>query len=231
MALLTLQEYLQFRGGVAPSSTDQSSFAAIIPEAIDAVKRFLQNGNIEQTTYTIVMDAPVNPSLILPYAPVVADPAYFFLYVNWQANGDPAAFTSDFLNVMYRDYLLDVGPSDTTTCESGIVRLVANNIWGLNRERPPYSLSLKLTPLRGAIKVVYKAGYATVPPAIKAALSLIVSKIFNMRKLGIPLVSESLNGYSYSGQNAATADGIIQGDPTIRNLLKTFARPQVGSYY
>lgn len=205
-----------------------ASLSAMIDEAIDAVKRYTMNGALEATEYTQIIDAPPQTTLIIPYAPVSV--AGFEFYLNVQANGDPAAFTSAFLLTMYQDYVLDVGPTDALTSESGLVRSL-QGAWGIWFERPIYSLTNRLMPVRGAIKLVYTAGYATVPQSIKAALNLIVRKLFNMRKDGVPAISESLNGYSISRQNSATADGIIQGDPTIRNLLKTFCRPQVGSYF
>ncbi len=229
MALLTLAEHKTFAGITTSDPVRDASLSVIIDEACDAVIRFCQNGNIEQTAYTIILDAPSYPALVLPYTPVLV--AGFELYLNWDANGNPAAFTSGDLKTMYDYYALDVGPANVTTCESGIVRLINNNVWGWNRERPIYSLHLKIVPIRGAIKVVYTAGYATVPPAIKSAINLITRKIYNMRKLGVPVVSESLNGYSYSAQGTASAEGIIQGDPTIRAMLKTFCRPQIGSYF
>lgn len=181
-----------------------------------------------------MLDLPSYPSIVTQFAPVIYDPdgdpaRDFQLYINVDANGDPAAFTSDYLMEMYVDYCLDMGAADPTVSESGIVRLI-NGVYGVQRERPLYSLSTKITPIRGAVKIVYTAGYATVPPRLRAALQLIVRKIFNARKLGVPLTSESLNGYSYSAQQTATAEGLITGDPTIRKLLTNFCRPQIGRY-
>lgn len=212
-----------------------AALTAMIAEASDAVIRYCNNGSLEATQYTQILDAPPGSVIITPYAPVIykpdADPPINFeLYKLDSANGDPSAFTSNNLLTIYQDYILDMGPRDVTHSESGIVRFLRTPI-ALQFERPIYSLAVKLVPIRGAIKVVYTAGYETVPASIKMVLNLIVRRLFNMRKLGVPLTSESLNGYSYSSQGTATADGIITGDPTIQKALRTTERPQIGGYY
>jgi hypothetical protein len=220
--LLTLAAHKAFVGITSTDTTRDTALSEIIAEAEEAVIRHCQNGSITQQTYTLVMDAPTYPTLVLPFAPVQV--SSFQMFSNWNANGNPALFTSSDLLTMYTDYLLDCSPMNTTVCESGLVRLINSYPWGYNRERPIYSLATKVTPLRGSLMVVYTAGYATVPAVLRSALNLIVRKIYNMRVQGISAVSESLNGYSTSRQGSATAAGIIAGDPTIRQMLATFTR-------
>ncbi len=235
MALLTLTQHKTFAGITSTDVVRDASLSAIIDEVIDVVKRYCNNGDIEATEYTQVLDAPPYPSLVLPFAPVIYDPDAdepidFQLYRLSTANGDPSAFTAADLLTIYTDYTLDIGPANTTVSETGIVRFFHNPV-GLTFERPLYSLSVKPVPLRGAIKVVYTAGYQTVPPAIQGAINLMVRKIFNSRKIGGPLTGESLNGYSYSAQQSATANGILYGDPTVQQMLRPFCRAQIGGYY
>lgn len=233
--LLSLSEAKVFASITTNDPVRDAALQAMIDEAADAVKRWCQNGNLERTQYTQIMALPSYPTLILPYGPVHyapdADPAIDLqIYVNVGAWGQPDQFTSGYLLQPYQDWVLETGPTDITTSESGLVRLVSG-VQGVNRERPLYSLAVKVVPTWGAVKVVYTAGYATVPASIKAAMNLIVRKLYNARKDGVPAVSESLNGYAISRQNSATAEGMITGDPTIRGLLKTFCRPQIGSYF
>lgn len=235
MALLTLAEHKAFASLTTNDPARDAALTAMIAEASDAVIRHCNNGSLEATQYTQILDAIPQNSIILPYAPVIykpnADPAIDFqLYRLDTANGDPSAFTSANLLTIYRDYILDMGPTDVEHSLTGIVRFLNAPI-GLNFERPLYSLAVKLVPIRGAIKVVYTAGYETVPASIKMVINLVVRRLFNLRKLGVPLTSESLNGYSYSSQGTATADGIITGDPTISRVLRSFCRPQIGGYY
>lgn len=228
MALITLAEYKAFAGISSTDATRDASLNAMIAETDDAIKRYLHQ-NIESATYTTVMDAPNDVNINLPQLPVSFTD--FSIYVNWNANGDPSLFTSDDLLTMYTDYLLDPSPDSATISTTGIVRSM-QGWWGLWYQRNGYVLTPKSVPAYGCIKVVYTAGYATVPASIKAAANLLVSKLYMMRKIGMPENSTSLNGYSVSWQSAATANGILQGDPTIRSLLKPFGRQLfVGSYY
>ncbi len=207
----------------------------IIDEAISAVLAYCQNGTLELAEYTQILNLPSYPSLIVPFAPVTyapdaETPIDFSLWIKNDANGDPAAFTSDHLLRPYIDYVLETGPTNITVSDSGIVRFL-NGVWAVNRERPVYSLATKIIPGYGSVKVTYTAGYATTPPMLRMVLNLIVRKIYNARKLGVPITSESLNGYSYSTNSNITADGLITGDPSVQKSLRTFCRPQVGSYF
>lgn len=224
--LTTLAAYKAWLGYSA--SDRDAIYTAIITGVDDAVKRYLKQ-NIEQQTYTIVMDAPNDVNFSLPQLPVTITGTQ--LYVNWFANGDPSAFTSKDLLTLYTDYIIDPSPDDATVSTTGLVRFM-QGWWGVWYQRNGYILTPKAVPAYGAMKIVYQAGYATIPQSIVEAVNLITSKIYNMRRLGLPLVGESLNGYSYSSQSAATALGILQGDPTIRSFLKPFGRQIfVGSYY
>lgn len=231
MALLTLAEAREFAGLTRDDAARDASLQAMIAEAIDAVKQHCQNGEIERTQYTQILDAPPSTKIILPYAPVYYNPPTydFQIYRNPEANGDPLAFTSQHLLTIFRDYTLEkLGVPDPYTAGPGIVNFFNVSV-AMNYARPLYSLATKPVPVPGAIKVVYYAGYATAPYAIKMALNLIVRKLFNMRKDGVRALSESLNGYSISRESMP--EGIIAGDPTIRKALAPFCRPQVSGYY
>ena len=229
MAIRDLQTYYASVGAVTTDATRDAATQAYIDQANDAIIRYLHNGIIERKTYTIIMPAPVSLKLVVPVVPVRVSDA--LIYLNTSAQGDPAAFTSDNLLVPFRDYVWETGPYDATTSNSGIVRNLSA-AWGVWYQRPSLSLASQLVPVPGAIKLVFSAGYDTVPPSIQAAATLVVTRLYNMRKIGYPLNSESLQSYSYSAQSTASADGIIEGDPTIRALLRPFGRSiQVGSYY
>lgn len=233
--ILTLSQHKAWAGITTTDTTRDASLQEIIDEAISAILVYCNNGSLEQTAYTQILNLPSYPSLVVPFAPVTyapnaVTPIDFSLYINNSAKGDPSAFTSEHLLTPYRDYVLETGPTDITTSESGIVRFL-NGVWFINRERPVYSLATKIVPGYGVVKVVYTAGYATVPPVLRMVLNLIVRKLFHARKLGVPVVSESLNGYSYSTNSNITAEGLITGDPTVQKSLRTFCRPQIGSYF
>lgn len=235
MVLLTLAEHKTFATITSTDPVRDAALTVMIAEASDAVIRHCHNGSLEVTEYTQILDAIPQSAIIIPFSPVIyapdADPPIDFqLYKLDSANGNPSAFTSEHLLTIYEDYILDMGPTDITRSFTGIVRFLNQPI-GWSYERPIYSLALKLVPIRGAIKVVYKAGYDPVPGSIKFVINIIVRKMYNMRKFGVPFTSESLNGYSYSAQGTASAEGIISGDPTIQKALRPFCRPQIGGYY
>lgn len=221
-----------FSGLCGVDSARDASLNEMIDEVSDAITRYLQNGNLLRTTYTVILNAPTYPALVLPFAPVKFDPDTFdlFIWFNSNAQGDPTQFTDDFLLTPYTDWTLETGLTDSTTSENGIVRF-QNGIYGFGRERPVYSLTTKVVPLYGCLKVQYVAGYDPIPAALRGAVNIVVMKLYNARRTGVAMTSESLGGYSYSAQGSATADGIITGDPTVRKMLSTFSRPQVGNYH
>lgn len=219
MSLQTLASYKTFLGYT--SSDRDGVYTEMISEVCDAVVRYCKNGSLESASYTVILDAPNRNVLYLPHFPVTASTLQIWL--NTDANGESAAFTSTHFLTAYEDYALDLGPDNVTYSYSGKVTLLSHAPWSANNwVRPVYSLSTRLEPSRGAVKATYTAGFSTIPASLTAAVNLIVSKLYQMRTLGMAVTSEGLAGYNYAVQSSGTADGIIQGDPTIRNLLKPF---------
>lgn len=216
-------------GLTSTDATRDASLNLMVAEASDAVVRYLRQ-NIESQEYTAYLDALPSTELLLPQLPVQASGLQ--IWVNWSANGDPSLFTSDDLLTNYTDYMLDTAPDDASVSHTGIVRLTGGAWWGVRGQRNGYVLASKIVPVRKAVKVVYTAGYTVVPASITMVVNLITAKLFTMRKLGQPLNSENLNGYGYSVQSSSTANGIIQGDPSIKAALKPFGKQVfVGNYY
>jgi hypothetical protein len=228
MSLTSLSAYRQWLAETTVNAARDSAWTVMLLEAEDAVKRYLRQ-NVESQSVTSILAGPPQTTLVLPQIPVQV--SGFTLYRNDNANGDTTAFTAADLLTLYTDYTLDIADDDPAVSRSGLVRSLTST-WGNARERGVYSLTPRLVPTPGNIKVVYTAGYATIPASIVTAVHIITSRLWNMRKRGYPLIGESLNGYSYSAQGTATAEGIIQGDPTIRKMLYPFGRQVfVASYY
>lgn len=216
MALITLSGWKTQTGTTDTDATRDAAISAMIAEVDAAIIRFL-GVPIEQASYTRVLDAPLRNQLVLPYYPVSLSGLQVWL--NQSANGDSSAFTSEDLLTLYEDYTLDIDRADGTS-GSGILRKT-NGIWGSRYYRPVERLSIALSGIRGAVKVTWTAGYATVPEDIKAAAYLMVSKLYQMRTLGGQMQNESLNGYSYGLAGNATA-GSILSDPTVFALLRPY---------
>lgn len=195
---------------VGYSATDRDVvYGQLITEVSQAIRTRL-NQTITAATYTVVLDAPCTPVIVLGEGPVKL--AGLTVYYNYQAYGNPAAFTSTNLLTLYQDYYLDVSERDNTVSKSR--RLIyLQGAWGANYYRAPSQLSQSLIPTPGAVKVTYSAGFDTVPTDVTMATNLACQKLFMARDRGAMPTSESLTGYSYSLPATATAyDAIGSAD-------------------
>jgi hypothetical protein len=226
VAIQTLAGYKTFAGITSTDATRDASLSAILTEVNAAISRLCRPWLFERVTMTdVILDAPLDAELVLPVIPV---PSITSLYLNWSANGDPAAFTSNDLLTPYSGYLLDVNDKVNDWSTTGIVYCRGgqnSNSWGqgsLNwggeRHWPPTRLASTLTPGRGAIKVTFPAGCLTVPPEVTLCANLATSMIYARRTYGMPVNSESWNGDSYSMSGAYTAAAALSS-PDCAELL------------
>lgn len=217
MALVTLSYYKTF---VSYSASDRDTlYQQLIDECSDAVIQYLKNGSLEATSYTVCLPAPPRRNLVLPHFPILA--SSLVIKVNLEANGDVTAFTSDDLLTAGTGYVLETGPDNATYSRSGKVTLL-NGTWSPgNWVRPMNALSARVEGTQGAVLATYTAGWATVPPSLQAAICLLVSRLYLLRKRGMLASSSSWNGASQSLQ---TPLALLQEDPTIRSMLKPFGR-------
>lgn len=147
-------------------------------------------------------DGVVGTELKLTYRPVVKTGLLVYVDQSGDYGDNPAGgFSSATLLTLGTDYnLLDVRGGYS---KSGIlVRM--NGIWPSMWYRPPNDLASTLVGARGAVKVVYSAGWALadIPPALiqaaYAEATMLYSMFIGTGKSGQQYNSESLNGYSYS---------------------------------
>lgn len=227
MALITLDEYKTFAGITGTNATRDASLTAIIADVSDAINQACRPWLFEPQELTKVLDAPLDEKLMLPAIPVRSITA---LYLNQQASGESAAFTSNDLLTQYTDYYLELDYYTDDISTSGIVYKRAGRwngqYWGGERRWPVQALGSTLEVGRGCIKVVFQAGTLTVPPNVQMAACLAVSLIYGRRKTGIPLNSESWDGYSYSGGSTFTTEGAI-ASPDVSSLLRRYMSVQV----
>lgn len=217
MAIVTAAVY-QSWANQTYSGSDLTSLTTICAQVDAAIKTRLYR-TIESASYTLILPTPTSLTFSLSrYAPIQV--SGFSLYVNSNAGGDPAAFTSDDLLTMYTDYVLDVGPDDTTQSFSGIVTNIKYG-WQVQFVRPLYAMALAPMGMPGTMKVTFTGGYSSVPNDLVEAACLAVSKILNMRKMGTGVQSESWNGDSYSLNSQAFTYGIL-GDPVIAGILMNY---------
>lgn len=170
-----------------------------------------------------VLDAPLGQSLLLPVVPVRQIDS---LYVNYTANGDPDLFTADDLLTEFTDYYLPLDDwlEEYNFSRSGRVLRVGWSSWGADRVNPLGRLGWGYAPARGAVKVTFRAGLPFVPADVQQAAVLAASIMWGRRVTGIPLNSESWNGYSFQASGPFTQVGAIV-TPDVAMLLSRYVDP------
>ena len=224
MAIICADTWMDWRGAAVTGDdlTSAASICAAVDRAIrEAVFPFVPD---PVTVTSHVMDAPVGNALLLPLTPARSITS---IYLRWGADGDPSLFTSDYLLTAYTDYVLHLDRPDLGYSKSGIVRRRGSSSWGYEMRRPVGRLAAATDPNRGAVCVTYAAGAASVPDDIFAAAALCVGLLFERRKTGMPLNSESLNGYSYSASGPFTAEAAISS-PDVMRILAPYMSPRIG---
>lgn len=181
--------------GVSDTSLD-AVLAVLIPQADAIIKGYLQR-EIEQATYTEYYSGSGNQVIVLNQTPVQSitsvneDPDGYF--------GDGTdAFPAASLLTEGTDYVLRKDDATATeVSKSGILYRI-RNAW----PRPSSRLRGQLASAPGLglgnIKVVYVAGWATVPADIQFAANMLVTSMLEARKLSGRLESESIEDYSYT---------------------------------
>ena len=195
-------------------------------QAVDAaIRKHIRPFIPESTTFTsLILDAPTGNVLLLPSVPVRSITS---LYLRWGANGEAAAFTSDYLLTVNDDYYMPIDQRPEAYSRSGIVYRRGIDVWGYEARRPLGRLAATVDPNRGAISVTFVAGPTSVPTDLVAVAVLLVSRLRNSKEFGAMAASASLNTASYSLPGAAVEQGMF-GDPTIRAMLAEYRTVRVG---
>lgn len=168
----------------------------LIPQADAIIKGYLGR-EIEQATYTEYYSGSGDRVIVLNQTPVQS-----ITSVNEDRDGfygdGTDAFSASSLLVEGTDYVLQ--KDDATNIEVGKSGL----LYRIGKAWPrPYSRirgQLASAPGLGLgnIKVVYVAGWATVPADITFAANKLITSMLQSRSLQGPLESESIEDYSYS---------------------------------
>lgn len=205
MALITAESWQSLTSQTV-TGTDLTAVRGWCAAVSSALVQILKPFHPEPITISnAVLDAPLGRELILPVRPVRSITS---IYHRSDAYGVVANFTSDYLidNSNGDEYQLVVDDAITGWARGGIVRRIGT-IWGYETTTYPERLGATLSYERGSLLVNYTAGPTVTPPEIEAAAVLAVSLLFARKKTGMPVVSESWNGYSasYAGPLAAMA--------------------------
>ncbi len=192
-ALITATSYQAFTGQTF-SGADETALSGWCAAVDNLVRKYLRPYSPDPLTLTShIMDAPTGNVLVIPATPVRTLTS---IYWHAGANGEVAEFTADDLLTVNDDYWMPTDPFDGYS-RTGFVYRRGLSAW-LGELRYPNrrALAAQDDPARGAVMVNATCGETSVPDAITAACVLMVSLIFARRKTGLPLTSESWNGYS-----------------------------------
>lgn len=178
-----------------------------IAAASQTIKSFC-NLYLESQTLTQFYNGKGLPNLILLQWPVTAVTA---VYVDQTGYGGqaPNAFPASTQWLQGQNFYLDTDTNATTSLKALLVAIAGNGVWSGDNwfgwgSYTPYGNKLAATrkpywPVGNKnIKVVYVAGFTTVPSDLAFAASSLVAAMVRNQPMGGPLQSESLGSYSYS---------------------------------
>lgn len=225
MAILTSAEFTA-ASGLAPTGDDAASLDALCAAVDAAIKRVLRPFHPEPLTCSnVVLDAPYERELYLPVTPVRGVTS---IYYRSDANGLAANFTSDYLidNTDGAAYQLVIDDWVNNYSRRGLVRRVGE-VWAWERFRPAERLGYRLGPERGSLLVNFTAGPTSVPLDVQQAAVVAATLLYQRRKTGVPLASESWGGYSYSAAGQFTAEAAVRS-PEVAALLAPYTSIHVG---
>lgn len=128
----------------------------------------------------------------------------------------------DSTRVFAANSLLTAG-TDYSLVDGKVLRV--GTVWPNATENRYGLLANAQVPAVGVVKVVYAAGYATIPPDVVLASDLLIALEYRSRKLGGPTQSESLEDYSYARDG--TTVGAVGLPGVVAGLLAPYVRRRI----
>ena len=193
MALSTLSK-LKTHLGLSGTAED-TLLTQLLGEVDAAVKNYL-GWNPEQANYTEIYDAPLSPELPLLQTPVTTTGLRVWLDEGAYFGQAPTAFAAPTeLTLGAHFYLKLDGPGSAYSLSGLLVRV--SGPWSRRFGRSSGRLGIFPTPGQGSVKVTYQGGYATVPLDLELAVHQVCARVRLGRRYGMPMDSESYEGYSY----------------------------------
>lgn len=217
---IVAQNLVEAHSGTTFTGADATSVQTMCGAVDAALKRLVWPFQPEPVTVTNqLLDAPMNNVLQLPLLPVRS---ITNLYLHWGASGDPTQFdTTNDLLANYTDYYMPIDDSVNTWSRTGRVFRRGASVWGYEMVRRLGRLYVEADVNRGAVMASYAAGCLSVPADLQAAAVTAVLLLFQRRKLGAPVQSESWNGYSYGLSGPFTAEAAVRS-PEVLALLAPY---------
>jgi len=192
---LTTKETIKSLLGISDTSLDVV-IDLMIPQADAIIKGFLQR-KIEQATYTEYYSGSGAKVLLLKQIPVQSITSVHLDSDGYYGDGTDAFPASSEL-VEGTDFVLRKDDATATEVSTSGILYHTGKGW----PRPSTRLQGQLTSAPGLgmgnIKVVYVAGWATVPADIQFAANKLVTSMIQSMDSGGRLESENIEDYSYS---------------------------------
>ena len=202
------------------SDSSQDTLLTQLLAGVDATIKQALRRDIEQATYTEFYSGDGTEVLALNQYPVSSitsiheDPDGYFT---------ESAFTSDDLLTADVDYAL-VRMSSTAGGKSGLVRRIGA-LWPRPSIRTQQFLSAFPGAAAGNIRVVYVAGFATVPADLAMAANQLVIRAYNQRSNGgSGIQQESYEDASVSYFNPTDSASLLG---TVESILRSYRRAVV----
>jgi len=194
MALTTLAQIKSFLN-VPTTVTSQDAWLSALLLAADASIKQYCGRNFEQATYTEFYSGNGTKFLTLRQRPVTSITNIWLDHYGHYGFGDNP-FTSATLLTQGKDYALDLDESGTQS-RSGLVGRI-NTVWSdVPRQYYTGRVTAESGPSFGNIKVIYTAGYATIPQDVQYACCFVVAYMRRTIEKGAHIHGEKLDRYSY----------------------------------
>lgn len=223
MALTDLATIKRFIG-LCHSDTARDEQLEMFRETAEATIKAYVKRDLESQEYTEYYSGTNSQVLVLRQRPVTEVETVHQDDAGFSGFGE-TPFPSDSLLTAGEDYVLDVDQGSATS-KSGILYRI-NAFWPMaDRYRHPNTLSATLGPKFGNIRVVYTAGYTTIPLDLQYAVCWTVVFMSRTIKLAGLIKEEKIGDYSYElfdiyGTRREVAPEIA----TARQILSRYREP------
>lgn len=225
MAIITVPQLQK----IPQLKNQEEDYLEFIVTGVDQIIKTYCKRELESASYTEYYSGDDTPHLLLRQLPVTAI-SNLYLDLNGYFGDSPSAFpaTSELTEGTHFVLKRDRGG---VNCNSGIVLRISGTNAGFTGFYPESFYSGKLAarkmpvwPLgNGNLKVVYTAGYATIPKDLVAAGAMIAAGLARDFPVGGRITTESLGAYSYTlDRSDATGKPDIG---TVASILSRYRMP------
>ncbi len=215
---LTTRANIKSLIGISDTSLD-ALIDLLIPQADAIIKGYLHR-EIEQATYTEYYDGSGDKVLLLNQTPVQSITSVHLDSDGYYGDGTDAFPASSAL-VEGTDFVLRKDDATATEVSKSGILYHTGKGWPRPFSRRQGQLTSYPGSGMGNIKVVYVAGWATVPADIQFAANKVVVSMMQSRKMAGRVESKSIEDYSYTLAGAEDEAGMLD---SVKSSLARYKR-------